>query len=121
MWPFHRKNKEVTQNKDAFPEALEVSPSARPLAECTWNESKDYLAWEENVAQIQRAPNIEDRKYLWVGMDDRQRPLLLHRDLLSEHFYTCGSAGSAKTTLALTPLVRQLIGHRDWRLRPDGS
>lgn len=59
--------------------------------------------------QAQR--QIREKDHLFVGVSTQNDyPVLLHRDILTEHAHFTGDSGSGKTSLGIASIVDQLIG-----------
>jgi len=60
----------------------------------------------ENFTDVIDYQDVAD---LRSWQETKPRPLLLHEHILSEHCYICGPCGTGKTSLAIAPLLIQLM------------
>lgn len=65
---------------------------------------------EQSAASPLGGPLIQERDHLFMGVEPvADFPVLLDREILSEHAYLVGDSGSGKTSLGLMPLLVQLL------------
>lgn len=75
--------------------------------------------WDAYTRRLRESPHQaetrhRERDHLWMGTSvEHDYPVLVHRDILREHAHILGDSGSGKTSLALAPLVTQLLRHPD--------
>lgn len=68
--------------------------------------------WDAIVRRLKESQNPKEREHLWFGVNAQDdTPVLVPRELLIQHAHVLGGTGTGKTSMALTPLVAQLIGH----------
>lgn len=82
----------------------------------TFQQHSERLRHSEHEAKDPiTGASIREAEHLFLGKEPWQRfPIFLHRLLLGEHVYIAGRTGSGKTSMALMPLLIQLIrGFRD--------
>lgn len=66
--------------------------------------------WDNYVERIQSSKNSTERNSLFLGFHSTSGyPILVPRDLLIEHAHILGDSGSGKTSLALSPMIAQLV------------
>lgn len=66
--------------------------------------------WKSYVDRLRAVQSARVRRHVFLGIDPLTfEPLLLDRDILSEHAYVLGRSGAGKTSLSLMPLVEQLV------------
>jgi len=74
--------------------------------------------WECYVSRLREADPVHEkfgsefdpRDHLWLGTTVLNNyPVFLHRGILHDHAHILGDTGSGKTSLALAPLITQLI------------
>lgn len=74
----------------------------------------DLTDWECYVQRLQASNVPLEREHLWIGTHaEDDYPILLHRDILSEHAYLVGDSGSGKTALGILPILAQLTRMND--------
>lgn len=75
-----------------------------------WEAYVDRLTRSTYVASIDNH-TVRERDHLLLGINpEGDYPVLLDRDILSEHAHLTGDSGSGKSALGIAPLVAQLIG-----------
>lgn len=82
--------------------------------ECREPTDHPTTLWEKYVSRLQASGHESEARHLWLGAhltDDY--PILLDREILSEHAYIVGDSGSGKTALGITPMLTQLIRAKD--------
>lgn len=68
--------------------------------------------WDAIVRRLRDSQNPNEREHLWVGVNaEDNTPVLVPRELLFQHAHVLGGTGTGKTSMAMTPLAAQLIGH----------
>jgi len=83
---------------------------------------RDRSVWDARVERLRTSPfavssmdtTVRESEHLWLGTSTvNDYPVLLDRGILGEHAHILGSTGSGKTAIGLSPLIAQLIRHRD--------
>ncbi|MBU0716956.1 MAG: hypothetical protein KJ749_01800 [Planctomycetes bacterium] len=88
----------------------------RPERLSPWECYQQRLRESEHETFDDSGRSIRERDHLFVGVTTAaDYPVLLHRDILTEHAHFTGDTGSGKSALGIAPIVAQLIG------RPNSS
>jgi len=67
--------------------------------------------WKQIIKSMSSSANRIERDSFFVGrVEFDGSPVLLHKDLLSEHAHFLGDSGSGKTARGILPLISQAIG-----------
>ncbi len=90
-------------------------------ARCEWDwyrdrmvtsshEAPDPLGDPDESDPDERAPTIREADHLFLGIEPHaQFPVLMSREVITEHVYITGDTGSGKTALGIMPLLIQLL------------
>lgn len=71
--------------------------------------------WETITNRLRDSSDPLEAQHLWLGYSrEADYPVLLHREILTEHVHILGGTGAGKTSRGITPLISQVIG-------PDSS
>lgn len=83
------------------------------------DEDGDRTEWQWYVDRVRSSPHtatdpmgktVREAEHLFLGVEPKaQFPVLLDRSILAEHAYIVGQSGSGKTSLAIMPLILQLL------------
>lgn len=78
--------------------------------ECREPKGQETALWNKYVSRLQNSLNKKEAAHLWLGSHiEEDYPVLLDREILSEHAYIVGDSGSGKTTLGIIPMLVQII------------
>lgn len=76
-----------------------------------WHAYVRRLAESAHTAPDEMGRPVRERDHLLVGFSlNGDYPVLIHEPIMREHAHVTGDSGSRKTSLALAPLIAQLIG-----------
>lgn len=68
--------------------------------------------WDAIVRRLKSSQNPQERQHVWLGVNaEDDTPVLVPRKLLFQHAHVLGGSGTRKTSMAMTPLAAQVIGH----------
>ena len=68
--------------------------------------------WDAIVTRLKASQNPQERQHVWLGVNaEDDTPVLVPRELLFQHAHVLGGSGTRKTSMAMTPLAAQVIGH----------
>lgn len=88
----------------------------RPERLSAWECYQRRLAESEHKTTDDAGRTIRERDHLFLGVAAASDyPVLIHRDIFTEHAHITGDTGSGKSALGIAPIAAQLIG------RPDTS
>ena len=76
-----------------------------------WHAYVHRLAASAHSAPDELGRPVRERDHLLVGFSlNGDYPVLIHEPIMREHAHVTGDSGSHKTSLALAPLIAQLVG-----------
>ncbi len=76
---------------------------------------RDITIWNAAVERLRQSRDRLESEHVWLGIAvETDSPVIMHRQLATEHVHLMGSTGSNKTSVGVTQLLEQLIG-------PDSS
>lgn len=91
-----------------------LSSAILPALARTGPQDDERTDWHFYAERLRRSANRLESRHLWLGTHAQlDYPVLLDRQILSEHAHILGDTGSGKTALGVTPLVTQLIRRAD--------
>lgn len=71
-------------------------------------------AWDVYVNRIIESADALEKKHYLLGFSIfGDYPVLLHQDILNQHYHMTGDTGASKTTLGMIPLATQMIARSD--------
>ncbi len=72
---------------------------------------REISEWDAAVERLRRSRDKLETEHVWLGVAvETDSPVLMHRQLATEHVHLMGSTGSNKTSIGVTQLLQQLIG-----------
>lgn len=72
---------------------------------------REISEWDAAVERLRQSRDRLETEHVWLGVSvETDSPVLMHRQLATEHVHLMGSTGSNKTSIGVTQLLQQLIG-----------
>ncbi len=74
----------------------------------------DKIEWKEiNVETMEEIIEAEKENKIWIGNDNKEKPIKIDYDDLNTHLHIMGGTGQGKTALGMAPISYQVIkqGH----------
>ncbi|MBX9681649.1 MAG: type IV secretion system DNA-binding domain-containing protein [Gemmataceae bacterium] len=76
--------------------------------------SETFSAWDNYVNRmVESKDHLEKEHYLLGFSVFGDYPVLLHKDILNQHYHITGDTGAAKTALGVAPLATQMVFRGD--------